>query len=549
VTSTGTWAGRAATFARAATLVLAAVVIARTVSSGLSSVNHEIATLAAQDRALAIRGGDVSLRDAPKAQELRAGRFFSDPYYAGEHHWYPFLTPLVAATVSQLGGGSIPEAFFRAELGFVALYLLSLGVLAFLLARWQGLLFVPVAVWLGALAPGNGLYPTEAARGAFLLFLGYAGLVLEDPRLPARRAALLGLSVGLLGLWNGASFFVAAAITGTIAAVLVWPSLRQRRARGLAFLPVLVGAAALPLAMLFAPEVLRHGRLAVPEAARTWMADIYLGGTLTKALTLRLAPRGFQLALLLAVLVRLGAARRLGLPPRPRATPLVLAYLLCLALAHLGFVAADRAHPLLARVAAALLPAPAHTFLSAAEACRPAIAVLGLVSLVELFLLLLRRLRVAVPVLPALVPALSLVAFATLTLTFPYRITRFSSSESRPFVRFAAAVAARAGTTPIFFRYPGRLVQWAPLKILELSVAEYANPYVHAERSRAADAIDEALRTGSVAHADALLDQYGIGFIMEDPRAPTDPVIRRCGGAILLEQDGYRLRKREHCGM
>ena len=79
-------------------------------------------------------------------------------------------------------------------------------------------------------------------------------------------------------------------------------------------------------------------------------------------------------------------------------------------------------------------------------------------------------------------------------------------------------------------------------------MAEYANPYVHADRTRAEQAVDDALRSGDVGKADTVLDRYGIAFIMEDPRAPTDPVIRRCGGAVLAQHDGYILRTRDHCG-
>jgi hypothetical protein len=534
---------RAGTVGRVGTVLVLVLLVARFAQVGLSTLRAQVATLAAQDRVLTIQGGDVSLRDAPKAHELRRGRFFTDPYYAGEHHWYPFLTPLVAATVSRLGTASIPVAFFRAEVFFIALYLISLGALAFALARWPGLLFLPAVFWLG-LDAGNGLYPTEAARGGFCLFLIGAGWLWERRTLTPRMAAGLGAAVGVLGLWNGASFFAA----GALAAILAVRSIlanRQAGRRALRFVPFLVLGAGLPLALLFAPQLLRHGRLAVPDAARTWLAPTFTGGTPGKVLTLALAPRGLHLMLVLAALLPL--VRRLALA-RPRALPLLIAYFGCLLFAHLGFLQADGAHPLLARAATSLLPAPAHTFLATAEACRPVVEILGLLALAQLALRAMARLGLVVPAgTGALIPALALATSAALFFTFPYRITRFSSSETRGFDQFVQEVAAQVGDTPVFFRYPGRMLQSGSLKILKLSVPQYANPYAHADRTRAEQAIDNALRNGDVDAADAELDRYRIGFVMEDPRAPGDPVIRRCAGAPLAQQDGYILRKREHC--
>jgi hypothetical protein len=536
------WVDRAGAVARAGTLVLFALVLGRGCLRDSAALNRQIAALAAQDRVITIQGGDVALRDAPKAHEFRHGRFFSDPYYGGEHHWYPFITPLVAAAVSKLGGGSVPESFFRAEIGFVALYLAALGVLGFTLLGWRGLLLLPPVIWLGALPLAHGLYPTDSSRAPFVLFLAYAGLALDGPLSP-RRALGLGAGVGLLGLWSGAPFFVAAAVTGAIA---VARTVRQPREAVRWLLPLALGAL-VPLALLFAPQFFRHGGFAVPAAARSWMADLYARGTLAKALTFPLAPRGLHLALVLLPVARLLAGRRLGLPCWRRALPLVLAYYTALLVAHLGFVAADVAHPLLARVAQSALPAPAHTFLIAANACRPGLEVLGLAALLELGGLMLARLRVAWRPPGALVPAGSLVAFALLLFTLPAGIVRFWTSETRAFDRFAARVGQLTDDRGVFFRYPGRLVQGTSVKILRLSVDEYANPYVHTRRARDAEALDAALAAGDTAGADGVLDRYGIAFVMEDPRAPTDPVIRRCAGAVLAEQDGYRLRQRTPC--
>jgi hypothetical protein len=542
VEAPGTGLHRAGAVGRAATLVLFAVVLGRGCLRETSALNHQIAALATQDRVITIRGGDVSLRDAPKAHEFRHGRFFSDPYYGGEHHWYPFITPLVAAALSKLGGGSVPESFFRAEIGFVALYLAALGALAFALLRWWGLLLLPAVIWLGALPAAHGLYPIESSRAPFVLFLAYAGLVREDD-LTARRALALGAAAGLLGLWSGAPFFLAAGVTGAIAVAQVI----RRPGRDLWrwLVPLALGAL-VPLALLFAPQLVRHGGLAMASAARTWMAELYARGTLARALTFPLAPRGVHLVLVLLPLARLLAGRPLGLPSWRRAGPLVLAYFAALLVAHLGFVAADATHPVLARLTRRLMLAPPHTFLNAADACRPVVEVLGLATLVDLAGLALTRLAWRPPA-SALVPIAAAAAYAVLIFTPLPGIARFDASETRAFDRFGTRVGQLANDRGVFFRYPGRLVQSTSVKILRLSVDEYANPYAHLRRARDAEALDSALTAGDSAAANAILDRYDMAFVMEDPRAPTDPVIRRCGGAVLAEQEGYRLRQRRPC--
>lgn len=540
------WIPSVARVGRIGTLLLLAAIVVRTSAVALVSLNREIAALAAQDRVLIAGGGDVSLRDAPKAHELRRGRFFSDPYYAGERHWYPFLTSLAAAAVSGATGGAVPEAFFRAEIGFVALALVGAGALVFFACGWPGLVWLPLVVWLGALAPGNGLYPVESVRGAFCLFLALAGYVWQQGApLSPRRAAGLGLAVGLLGLWNGAAFAVAGVVAGVVVMGRVGEPWR-RPAQLWRLLPFVAGVA-VPLALLFAPQALRHGHFTVPGAARVWAAEIYQGGTLARALTFPLAPRGIHLALLVALLARLAAGRRLGLAPWPRVVPLLVAYGVSLLLAHLGYLTVDRDHPVLARVARSLLLAPAHTFVQMAEACRPIIAAAGLVAIVQVARAALRGRLADRPWFAAVAPVLALAASAALLFTFPYRITRYATSEARPFMRFAQQVGDLTDGERVFFRYPGRFVQGTSVKILKLSVAEYANPYVHRDRVRAEQALDEALGAGDVATADAVLERHQIGFIMEDPRAPDDPVIRRCGGDVVAQHAGYRLRWRSAC--
>jgi len=542
-----TWVETAGRIGRIGALVLFAAVLGRGCLRETAALDGQIAALGAQDRVIIIKDGDIAWRDAPKAHEFLQGRFFSDPYYAGEHHWYPFLTPLVAAAVSKVSGGSIPESFFRAEIGFVALSLASLGVLLFVLLRWQGLLLLPVLIWLGAVPPGHGLYPIESSRAPLCLFLAFAGVVLEGPLSP-RRALGLGASVGILGLWSGAPFFTAAAVAGLIAVIAGERSLRKNPRELLRWLPPLVLGALVPLALLLAPELVRHGGFAVPQAARTWQAEVYGGGTLAKALTLPLAPRGIHLVLALLAMARVALGGKLGLPSRRRAVPLVLAAAGAVLMSHVGFPAADAGHPGLARLAQSILPAPAHTFLAVAQSCRPAVEGLGLAALIELVGLGIARLRPAWrPPFTALVPVAAAAGYALLLFLPPAPIARFDTSQTKAFDRFGVRVGELVQNQPVFFRFPGKLVQSTSLKILVLGVDEYANPYVHGQRDRDALALDAALHTDNTAAADALLDRYAIAFVMEDPRTPSDPVIRRCGGAVLAEQDGFRLRRRTPC--
>jgi hypothetical protein len=534
-------------------------ILARHCAVGYGEITRTVADLRARGLLLRVAGGDVALRDIPKAQELRAGRFFTDPYYQGEAHWYPFGMPAVAAALSWGGGYPLPEAYFRLEVLTTALYLAAAAWLAFVVAGWTGLVVLPAFVWAGWLGPGNGLYPGEGARGLFCGFLAYAAIFLGrrggDPP-PARSETIrwsfvLGLLAGTLGLWTGASFFAALAVTG---ALLVHAALTARRdghhRQNLLALGALAAGVCLPMLLLFGPQLAHYGTLRAPGAARTWLAELYNGGSYLNFLRLDLLPRGVPRFLVLALFLRLIFGHRMGLARWPRAVPAAFAYTFCLLLAHTGYLLADGRHPVLKSVVRAVLPAPPHTFHALAEACLPVVMAGGALSVVEILARLIRRQAWSerVGLLAAILAGiLATIGYAVTLVKFPYSIKRYSSTETIAFDRDARRLGQAAAGATVFFRYPGRFVQSTSIKIVELSVHEYANHYVHAERQRAVAAIDQALQAGDVGAADRILDEYQVVHVVDDPRARTDAVIRKCGGDEVAQADGYILRKRTPC--
>jgi hypothetical protein len=526
---------------------------------GLAGVRSEVALQRSRARLMTIGGGDVALRDVPKAYEIRKGHFFSDPYYRGEVHWYPFVMPLLAAAVSGATRVPMPDAFF-----YLAVVLSSIHIAAAvgLLSALQRIWAIPLgagALLLGWLVPGSGLYPGEAAQGGLCLLLA-AMAVLHDKGVRGTvrpiHYLMWGCAVGVLGLWHGASFIVASL---TSAVLVVWHSLLRARREGLRAALMCAGAAiagvGLPMMLLLGPQLLRYGGLTVPRVAATWMDPRYAGHSSADALALPLLPKDVGLLLVVLFIVRSIAGPRLTLSRATRATPLLLAFAVSVVFGHLGFVAFDAANPKLASVAKALLPAPPHTFAALALVLLPILKCLGVVAVVELALAGLRRFRPAMYDSVQRADGLARVAASALALLFFVLLTaqglampaRHADSEAADFFVFAGNVSRTLGDEPVFFRYPGRFVQAGALKIPLLSVDEYANPYVQRERRRTLAALDAALASGDVQAADHWLSERGYHYLMEDPRAPDDLVIRRCGGSPVLAHAGYVLRRFEGC--
>jgi hypothetical protein len=540
-----------------AVVLLGLVLLGRHLRVGFAEIDGAAAQAHAQGQVLRVAGGDVALRDLPRAHEIRRGELFADPYYAHEVSWYPFAMPALVATASRLGDRELPETYFRVEVVMTAIYLAAVAYLAFSVSGWLGLLLLPALVWLGHLAPGNGLYPVQAARGWFCLFLVLAGRIAtraaREEAASAGALLALGLAAGTLALWNGAAFFTALGVVAILAAHSTRRAWLLRRARppGKALLALAIGVAA-PLALLFGPQLAHYHTLRTPEVARAWLDPVYNGGGAGDFLRLALLPRGLPLVLCAAFVLRLVLGRRLHLPTLPALIPLACAFILALLLGHAGFLLVGARGTFAAGVARAVLFAPPHTFQMVADCCLPVVMIAGAHALVAMTARLVQqrawwaqgaRFQVAAPLALRLVTA---AAFAVLIVTFPYSIRRQATTETAAFDAFAKQVGAIVADRPLFFRAPGRFVQAVPLKILLLAVEPYANHYVQETRRRAAATLDAAVARGDAATADSVLDAYAIGYIMEDRRGD-DTVVQRCGGEALAASSDYVLRRRKPC--
>jgi hypothetical protein len=540
--------------------VLAALALGLHCQRGFRDIDREVAALTKQKRALVVVGGDVALRDVPKAHEILHGHFFSDPYYLGEAHWYPFVMPAAAALIARISGRDVPEAYFRLEVITTAFFLLVAGCAIVVLGGLRSLPLVPLAMLFGWLEPGHGLYPADGVRGAFCLFLVLAGLVWEgrSPRARSPAAYLaVGIVIGTLGIWQGASFMTATGIGLVLLVQLARAYLRPgQRVATLKRVVLLLGGAAGPLLLLFGPQLLKYGKLVYPQAAAAWLEPLYEGHGVADALTLALLPHDAGLVLVVVFVVRVLWIGRNATTAWRRSQPLLAAFVVTLILAHGGFVVADLAHPDLARLVRRLLPAPPHTFWLVTAALLPIVKLLGLVALLESVSRALRwllrrfidRHKTAIGTLAKWGPmGLALTLFAVLPFHFPKLPPRTSDSQDRGFYNFTKQVAATVGRTPVFFRYPGMFVQGGAFKVPLLSLDYYASQYVQAARRRAVEDLDTAVAFGDSAGADAYFVKNGYQFIMEDPRAKSDPVILRCGGSPIMSHSGFVLRRYEGC--
>ena len=538
---------------------LAALALGIHCQRGFRDIDREVAALEKQKRALVVIGGDVALRDVPKAHEILHGHFFTDPYYLGEAHWYPFVMPVAAALVARVSGHDVPEAYFRLEVITTAFSMLAVACAIVVLGGLRSLPLVPLALLVGWLEPGHGLYPADGVRGAFCLFLVLSGLVWEGRSSRARSPAAylaVGILIGTLGIWQGASFMTATGIGLLLLLPLARDCVRpeQRFTALKRFALFLVGAAG-PLLLLFGPQLLKYGKLVYPQAAAAWLEPLYEGHGIADALEMALLPRDAGLVLVAAFAIRALWIGGNGTAWR-RSQPLLAAFVVSLILAHGGFVVADLAHPGLARIARRILPAPPHTFWLVTAALLPIVKLLGLVALLEtlsrivkwLLRRFLDRRQTALGTLAKWVPLwLALALFLILPFHFPKLPARTSDSQDRGFYNFTKQVAATVGRTPVFFRYPGMFVQGGAFKVPLLSLDYYASQYVQASRRRAVEDLDRAVESGDLSRADAYFVKNGYQFIMEDPRATSDPVILRCGGSPIMSHSGFVLRRYEGC--
>ena len=517
----------------------------------LGAIDVAVRDARAQGLELVVTTGDVAIRDIPKALEIGRGGLFADPHYAGEPHWYPFLTPLLAAGVSALAGLPINQAYFATGALLGALLLVALALLLRSWAGNAGLAVLALAVLAGLVVPDDGVYPFATARLPFTVFMLAAGAAFSRDGARGRPLGSLrmflagGVLTGLLGVWHGASFVVASALSAVLLGKLAAGAIRSpdgRRERLVRAAAYALAAASIA-ALLFLPQLLRYGTLRQSDAARFWLLDSLYGAgdRPTDLFRLALLPRGTDALWLLAFAVGLVLA---GSRRRP-AVPLAIGYAFAKALAHLGFVLNAGGHPWLAALARRLLVVPPHTLNDIAEYTL-LLAKLWVVATAVRAVLESPRARSLAGRAVARVPAfgregvreaVALLATLALALVAAVRLPPpaplFAQAIDGALPPFAERVAALLGPGETITGANG-LIRLVPIKILAMTTEAHSNPYVHDERTVAAHMLDETAARGDWGAVGAILDEYRIRYVFGD-----GPLGRGCGeGAVLFSPQG-----------
>lgn len=545
------WRGQR--LANAGFAFLALLVVVRHLWVGNGQVDAMVAELAKSERVITIGRGDVSLRDAPKAQEILRGHLFTDAHYAGEANWYPFFTPLVVATYARATHTAVPQSYFRVEVGFTALFLIGALSIAFALARWAGLVIGFAVMAIGWWTAGSGMYPADSARGAlFLVVLFISRARLRVPSCQRRLYVAAGAVVGMIGLWHAASFVISGEL---VLLFVLLPTVRLATRRMISVRALLERlllfalALVIPMALIFVPQLLRYGTIRSPRAASHWLdPTTFTPANFQSVLHYIVGPSPWLVAPMILFAIRNGMARRFGLERVPMLAPLAAAYLTCVFLGSMGFAMANAASvPALAQIATLLTPVPPHTFYLVAQTCVVPIQIAGSWAAVELLLVAIARWRrVPWQTIDTGVQLAAIFALAWLAFSYQPAIERFANADARGFAQFVERTGAVLDGAPLFLRHHGRFVQHAPLKILAFSVLEHSNPYVHEQRSLSSKLVDQAVLAGAYATATAVLVRYQIGYLMEEPGDP-DAVVQHCAGESILTFEKYAVRRFVPC--
>ena len=536
-------------FRAAAVLVLAACAVVRLEHSYFAALNTRVRVRAEAGLIMALPGGDVTFRDAPKAQKMAAGHFFADPHYLGEPHWYPFMTPMVAALIARVTRVPVYLAYHAGDMIWRGVSIVGLGVLfVCVLGEW-GIVWFVICVLAGAIAPESWcIYPFQSVRGAFWIYFAVASLFAQSlrdwewPRI-RHRAAALGALTGLLGLWHGASFFTAALVSAALAAAFVWRWLFQAP-RDWKRLALVAGTMAAPamvlLSFLLVPQWLHYGHIARAGQARIYLEPFYHGGhSFADFARLSLLPRNWHfieyVPFLLACLHR---------PSRPRFWPLVVAAVGTTFMGHLGFTLDDPAHPRFSAWVWNFLPAPPHTFWYVAESLWAPIKWLGYGWLA--WLVGSHAWRWSDARRTQLIGGAALLAVATLTVhRWPEPRVE---SENLPawWFSFAGSASRTLGTHTVLLRRHWELLWLADFYPLWLPAFDHTNHYVQMERMRVEADLDHAIAARDYAGAERILARYDVGgFMGGDPDAVADS----CGGPPVVADTGLTLRLyKGHCG-
>ena len=556
-----------------AACLFAGLLIARHLHDGFSAIVAEEARLAQQGQVLFVRGGDVWMRDLPKTHQFLAGRFFSDPHFEGEPHWYPFFMPLAAAAVARIGGYEPASAYFRLEVMTTALFLLAIGLHIRVVAGRLWVALLPVAGLLGWILPGNGLYPIYGARGPLLILLAASGWVIDQAattRMSRQRAFWLagavGLANGVLGLWNGAAFFLCLPVTVLVA---VWLGGRMdmegRRPFERVFpLAAAVAACTLAMALLLLPQLIHYGTIQQAQSARLYVETAIYGpgNHWQEAFAGRLWPTGLARVLLWAFFALLALSawspRVRGLIKPTRALPLAFAYLLAMAVAHVGYGLNDPALGAGGVLLRTLLPAPPHGFyIVAGGALFPVIQILAVGwTFLLLWQLAVERLKAKIPPKATLVladprrawlaAAATAVLWIAMLIRFDSRIGFFWQGEDLAFYRFARQAHAITGNRVVYTETPARMVTVGGIRVLAENAPDHVNHYVLAQRLATAAELRALVARRNYSAADQLLARNNVAFVLAGP-GNLNQVVDHCGGNVLIQFGTYRLRERAAC--
>jgi hypothetical protein len=522
--------------------------------------SHELATVenlfATKGNVIGVAGGDVSLRDIPRACEIARGRFLTDPHFKGEAPWYPAVAPMLAAGMSRLTGRTIPSAYFLTELWLCAITILSTAWLLHRLSGWWALGLLPLGMGLGWFGPPGALYPAENARAFFFVVIGILAARWDDAargRLARglRSALVLGLGLAIMGLWHGASFVVVSATAAVLVAFRLVQSTRRGTLRQmLPWFFVLMASATIVFGGLFLlPQIIRYGTIHQAGSARLYLPPGYgyeEGVSASAILDLLLFPRGWDLALLA---VFIGSLWNKKDKLRYFKVPLLIAYLVANLMGHLGFAMYDLHHPQLARFIRNTIPAPPPTFVMQATALLPFIKIIAVAAMVAWMWSIAKPHWMGIQRTVA-VPATfgSVVAFVALVpliwMAIP-RIAMHAVEESGEFASFARSASYIADDATVYIAHPFKFISQAGFRLFSFSMVDHANHYVQKEREKAQTDLLNAINANRLTVANAILDKYSVKYLI-GVNGQSDPVVNRCGVEI-VPGPGFSLLRRIPC--
>jgi hypothetical protein len=522
-------------------------------SQTLATVEHLAST---RGHVIGVAGGDVSLRDVPRACEIARGRFLTDPHYKGEAPWYPAVAPMLAAGMSKLTGRTIPSAYFLTEIWLCAIAILVTAWLLHRLGGWWALGLLPLGLGLNWFPPPSALYPAESARAFFFLLVGILAARWDDAARGRsagglRSALVLGLGLGIMGLWHGASFVITSATTGIFVAFRLVQGIRRGTLKQmLAWLSVLVASATIVFGGLFVlPQLIRYGSIHQAGSARLYLAPHYgyEGGTsASEILDLPLFPHGWDLAFFAVFIGSLWSKKDRF---RYFKVPLLMAYLVAILMGHLGFAMHDLEHQKLAHFIRDNIPAPPHTFVMQSVVLLTFIKIMAIAALVAWLWSFAKPQWMGIPkigtVPVAPVAFFAFVALVPLVWINVPRIALAPVEESSEFAGFARAASYIADDETIYINHPFRFISQAGFRLLYFRMEDHANHYVQKEREQAQTDLFNAVKANRLTVANAILDKYSVNYLMRvDGEA--DPIVNRCGVEI-LSGPGVALLRRAPC--